>query len=159
MAGVDAALNDHKGHGHKREISDSNITWVIDKACERLVDHGYSAELWYPASFTRFVHSVAEQEGHPRMAEVSESALRIILKNARLRPFKVTYYCEKHDPDFMSKMHDVLVIYKQVSMQFDEEGNLRPFEGIPTHTVSYNEKPVIQATGATFGDRPPFPDT
>lgn len=114
--GVDAALNDRKGRGRKREISDSDITWVIDKACEKPADHGHSAELWYPASFTRFIHSVAEQEGHPRMADVSESALRIILKNARLRPFKVTYYCERRDPDFHAKMHDVLVIYKQVSM-------------------------------------------
>ena len=157
--GVDAALNDRKGRGRKREISDSDITWVIDKACEKPVDHGYSAELWYPSSFTRFIHSVAEQEGHPRMADVSESALRIILKNARLRPFKVTYYCEKRDPDFKAKMHDVLVIYKQISMQFDEEGNLMPFEGIPTHTLSYDEKPGIQAIGAAAEDRPPVPDT
>ena len=157
--GVDAALNDRKGRGRKREISDSDITWVIDKACEKPADHGHSAELWYPASFTRFIHSVAEQEGHPRMADVSESTLRIILKNARLRPFKVTYYCERRDPDFHAKMHDVLVIYKQVSMQSDEEGNLKPFEGIPVHTLSYDEKPGIQAIGATAGGRPPVPDT
>ena len=157
--GVEAALNDRKGRGRKREISDSDITWVIDKACEKPTDHGYSAELWYPASFTRFIRSVAGQEGHPRMADVSESTLRTILKNARLRPFKVTYYCEKRDPDFKAKMHDVLVIYKQVSMQFDEEGNLRPFEGTPVHTLSYDEKPGIQATGPTAADRPPIPNT
>ena len=157
--GVDAALNDCKGRGRKREISDSDITWVISKACEKPSDHGYAAELWYPASFTRFIHSVAEQEGHPRMADVSESTLRTILKNARIRPFKVTYYCEKRDPDFKEKMHDVLVIYKQVSMQFDEEGNLRPFEGVPVHTLSYDEKPGIQAIGQTSVDRPPIPGT
>ncbi len=157
--GVDAALNDRKGRGRKREISDSDITWVIDKACEKPTAHGYSAELWYPASFTRFIHSVAGQEGHPRMADVSESTLRTILRNAKIRPFKVTYYCEKRDPEFKEKMHDVLVIYKQVSMQFDEEGNLRPFEGIPVHTLSYDEKPGIQAIGSVAGDRPPVPDT
>lgn len=101
--GIDAALNDRKGRGRRREISDSDITWVIDKACEKPVDRGYSAEFWYPASFTRFIHSVAEQEGHPRMVDVAESTLRTILKNARLRPFKVTYYCEKRDPDFKEK--------------------------------------------------------
>ena len=142
--GVDAALNDRKGRGRKREISDSDITWVINKACEKPSDHGYSAELWYPASFTRFIRSVAEPEGHPRMADVSESTLRTILKNARIRPFKVTYYCEKRDPDFKEKMHDVLVIYKQVSMQFDEEGNLRPFEGVPVHTLSYDENQAFR---------------
>lgn len=157
--GVDEALNDRKGRGRRREISDSDITWVIDKACEKPADHGYSAEFWYPSSFTRFIHSVAEQEGHPRMTDVAESTLRTILKNARLRPFKVTYYCEKRDPDFKEKMHDVLVIYKQVSMQFDAEGNIRPFEGVPVHTLSYDEKPGIQAVGTTGGDRPPIPGT
>ncbi len=39
------------------------------------------------------------------------------------------------------RMHDVLVIYKQVSMQFDEDGNLMPFEGVPVHTLSYDGKP------------------
>lgn len=157
--GVEEALNDHKGRGRKREISDSDITWVIDKACEKPTDYGYSDELWYPASFTRFIHSVAEKEGHPWMANVSESTLRTILKNAKLRPFKVTYYCEKRDPDFKKKMHDALVIYKQISMQFDEEGNLKPFEGVPVHMLSYDEKPGIQAIGATTEDRPPVPNT
>ncbi len=93
------------------------------------------------------------------MAGVSESTLRKILKNARLRPFRVTYYCEKRDPDFEAKMHHVLVIYKQVSMQFDEEGNIKPFEGVPIHTLSYDEKPGVQAVGTTAADRPPIPGT
>ncbi len=46
-------------------------------------------------------------------------------------------------------MHDVLVIYKQISLQFDEEGNLIPQEGTPVHTLSYDEKPGVQATGTT----------
>lgn len=56
-------------------------------------------------------------------------------------------------------MHGVLVIYKQVSMLFDEEGNLKPFEGVPVHTLSYDEKPGLQALGAATEDRPPIPDT
>lgn len=56
-------------------------------------------------------------------------------------------------------MHDVLVIYKQVSLQFDEAGNLKPFEGVPVHTLSYDEKPGMQALDTTAEDRPPVPDT
>lgn len=157
--GLDAALHDRKGRGRKPEISDSDITWVIERACEKPKDHGYAAELWYPASFTRFIHSIAEEEGHPRMATVSESTLRKILRSAKVKPFKITYYCEKRDPDFEAKMHDVLVIYKQVSMQFDEDGNLVPFEGVPVHTLSYDEKPGVQAIGTTTDDRPPIAGT
>lgn len=157
--GIENALKDSKGRGRRSEITDADITWVISKACQKPKDHDYPAELWYPASFTRFIHSIAEKEGHPRMANVAETTLRNILANAKIRPFKISYYCEKRDPDFDSKMHDVLVIYKQISLQFNEDGTLKPFEGTPVHTLSYDEKPGIQATDSTAQDRPPVPGT
>ena len=157
--GIDNALNDCKGKGRKQEISDDDITWVVNKACQKPLDYGFSAEFWYPASFTRFIQSIAVKEGHPRLEHVSEFSLRKILANAKIRPFKVTYYCEKRDPDFDSKMHNVLVIYKQVSLQFDKDGNLLPFEGTPVHTLSYDEKPGIQAIGSTTPDLPPISNT
>lgn len=64
--GIESALHDNKGRGRKTEIMDSDITWVINKACQKPKDFGYYAELWYPASFTRFINSTAEQERHPR---------------------------------------------------------------------------------------------
>ena len=157
--GIENALNDCKGRGRKAEISDADITWVINKACQKPRDYGYSAELWYPSSFNRFIRSIAIAEGHPRLENVSEYALRQILDKAKIRPFKVTYYCEKRDPNFDSKMHDVLVIYKQIAMQFDEDGKLKPFDGTPIHTLSYDEKPGIQAIQSTTEDRPPVSNT
>lgn len=57
-------------------------------------------------------------------------------------------------------MHDVLVIYKQLSFQFDEDGNLLPFDDeTPVHTLSYDEKPGIQAIGNTTADLPPVGNT
>lgn len=47
-----------------------------------------------------------------------------ILNQSEIKPFKIKYYCEKRDPDFETKMHDVLVVYKQVEMQFDENGDI-----------------------------------
>lgn len=155
-AGIENALNDCKGKGRKQEISDDDITWIINKACQKPTEYGYSAAFWYPASFTRFIQSVAAEEGHPRLEHVSEYSLRKILANAKIRPFKVSYYCERRDPDFDSKMHDVLVIYKQVSLQFDGDGKLLPFDGTPVHTLSYDEKPGIQAIGNTTPDLPPI---
>jgi transposase len=157
--GIENALNDCKGRGRKAEISDADITWVINKACQKPRDYGYSAELWYPSSFTRFIRSIAIAEGHPRLENVSEYALRQILDKAKIRPFKIKYYCEKRDPNFDTKMHDVLVVYKQIAMQFDEEGKLKPFDGTPVHTLSYDEKPGIQAVQSTTEDRPPVSNT
>lgn len=95
-------------------------------------------------SFRKFINSIAEAEGHPRMATVAETTLRKILSNARIKPFQVSYYCERRDPEFDAKMHDVLVIYKQIEMQFDKDGKLIPCEKDAVHTLSYDEKPGIQ---------------
>ena len=127
--GVEASLRDNKGRGRKAEITDDDITWVISKACQKPKDYGYSAEFWYPMSFRKFINSIAETEGHPRMATVAETTLRKILSNARIKPFQVSYYCERRDPEFDAKMHDVLVIYKQIEMQFDKDGKLIPEQG------------------------------
>ena len=88
VGGIENALNDNNGRGRKAEISDADITWVINKACQKPKDYGYSAELWYPASFTRFIHSIAEKEGHPRMADAAETTLRKILEDANPVPLR-----------------------------------------------------------------------
>lgn len=49
-------------------------------------------------------------------------------------------------------------MYRQVSLQFDEEGNLIPFEGQVTHVLSYDEKPGIQAIATTGEDLLPNED-
>ena len=65
------------------------------------------------------------------------------------------YYCKKRDPDFDKKMHDVLVVYKQIELQFDEQGEILPFEGVKINTISYDEKPGIQAIANTAPDKMP----
>ena len=44
-------------------------------------------------------------------------------------------------------MHNVLLMYKQLSLQFDEESNLIPFEqdGQAVYILSYDEQPDLQA--------------
>ena len=79
-----------------------------------------------------------------------------ILQRSDIKPFKIKYYCEKRDPDFESKMHDVLVVYKQVSMQFDENGKIIiPTDEPMVHTISCDEKPGIQAIATTGFDLRP----
>ena len=85
--------------GRKAEIFDDAKAWVVNIACQKPTAFGLSAELWYPASLTRFVNSVEEAEGYPRMATALVSSIRKILRKAQLNPHKITYYCEKRDPD------------------------------------------------------------
>jgi len=58
-------------------------------------------------------------------------------------------------------MYDVLVIYKQLELHFDENGVFVPFpEGeIAVYTLSYDEKPGVQAIAVTSEDKSPVPDT
>lgn len=160
-SGVKSALKDAAGRGRKHEIFDDHKTWVINIACQKPTAFGLSAELWCPTSLTRYINSVAVEQGYPRMATASESSIRKILHEAQLNPHKVTYYCEKRDPDFDKKMHDVLVIYKQIELRFDEEGKLIPFSSDEkaVHTLSYDEKPGIQAISITSEDKLPIPNT
>lgn len=54
-------------------------------------------------------------------------------------------------------MHNVLLVYKQLSLQFDENGQLRPFseDNQIIHVLSYDEKPEIQAIANTSEDLQP----
>lgn len=160
-SGIQSALEDIPGRGCKAEIFDDAKAWVINIACQKPTAFGLSAELWYPASLTKYINSVAEAEGFPRMATASTSSIRKILRETKLNPHKITYYCEKRDPDFDKKMHDVLVIYKQLELRFDKHGKFVPFpEGEEVvHTLSYDEKPGIQAIAVTSEDKPPVPGT
>lgn len=41
--GIESGLHDDKGRGRKAEITDSDITWGINKACQKPKDFGYAA--------------------------------------------------------------------------------------------------------------------
>ena len=62
-SGVKAAMEDSKGRGRRIEITDDAKAWVINIACQKPSAFGLPAELWYPLSLTRYINSVAEQEG------------------------------------------------------------------------------------------------
>ena len=68
------------------------------------------------------------------------------MKKPKLSRNKITYYCENRDPDFDQKMHNVLLVYKQLSLQFDENGQFLPFpeDEQVTPVLSYDEKPGIR---------------
>ena len=154
--GTDFALFDGQRSGRPIEITDDAKSWIISVACQKPCDLGYSAELWTLAALHKHICKNAESAGYPRLATVTKPYIQKLLQTADIKPFKVKYYLEKRDPDFDQKMHEVLVVYKQVSMQFDENGNLIiPDNGIQTVTLSYDEKPGIQAIGNTCPDRNP----
>ena len=154
--GVERALSDGARSGRPREIDDADRAFVVDLACQRPADLGYAAELWTNDLLTAHVRKVAEAAGHPRLATVATGSVHNILADAQIKPHKMAYYCERRDPNFKAKMHNVLLLYKQLSFRFDEDGNLIPWEeGQEVHVLSYDEKPGIQAVANTAPDLRP----
>lgn len=158
--GIQRALFDDQRSGRRVEITDDAVAWIIDIACQRPADLGYAQELWTLKNLHNHIQNHAEEAGYPRLITITKSMIQKILKKADIKPFKIKYYCEKRDPDFESKMHDVLIVYKQVAMQFDENGNIiTPEEGPMIHTISCDEKPGIQAIATTCDDLRPTENT
>lgn len=155
--GIENALYDAPGRGRNAEITDDEKAWIINIACQKPIDLGYSAEVWTRALLTKHINKHAEKAGYIRLSTISQSKVRTILEEAEIKPNKIKYYCENRDPDFDQKMHNVLLVYKQLSLQFDESGQLIPLveDEQVVHVISYDEKPGIQAIANTTEDLPP----
>lgn len=154
--GIQRALYDDQRAGRPVEITDDAVAWIIDLACQRPADLGYSQELWTLKNLHQHIQKNAEAAGYPRLKTITKPMVQKILQRSDIKPFKIKYYCEKRDPDFEAKMHEVLVVYQQIEMQFDEDGNLIiPPDEPMIHTVSCDEKPGIQAIATTSDDLRP----
>lgn len=152
--GVENALFDAPGRGRNAEITDDEKAWIIKLACQKPRDFGYAAETWTYAKLTSHINKNAEEAGFLRLSTIHKSTVHSILDDAEIKPFRIKYYCENRDPDYDSKMHNVLLVYKQLSFQFDENGEFIPWEedGQTVHVLSYDEKPGIQAIATTSED-------
>lgn len=154
--GLDFALFDDDRPGRPVEISDDAKAWIISIACQKPCSLGYSAELWTLAMLHKHIQKHAGEAGYPRLQTVTKPWLQKYLKSMNVKPFKIKYYLEKKDPDFENKMREVLLVYKQVEMQFDKNGNIIiPEDGHMAHTISYDEKPGIQAIANKYPDHNP----
>ena len=151
--GANVGMKDTPHKPREAVITDDAKAWVVHLACSRPKDLGYAAELWTRAALARHVRKHAIQAGYPALVKAAQATVQRILDAQTLRPHKVTYYLERRDPNFLSKMKDVLLVYQEVALQ-----NEAAFNGAPhplVITVSVDEKPGVQAIGNTAPDLPP----
>jgi transposase len=96
--------------------------------------------------YFEYLHPLEDQMGFYIMSVVVAFSIALIVA-----------FMQNRSLDFDQKMHNVLLVYKQLSFQFDENGNLLPFddEEPVTHVLSYDEKPGIQAIASTSDDLMP----
>ncbi len=145
-AGWEYALADNSRSGRPAIISDEANLWVMNIACQKPGDFGYPQELWTITKLQKHIQKTCEKAGHPELKDVAKSKVWSILNNAEIKPHRIRYYLERRDPEFEAKMHEVLLVYKQVELMFDANGNIVWPDGERrTITLSYDEKPGIQA--------------
>jgi transposase len=152
--GVTAGLQDTP-HGSLPKLTEEAKAWVVHLVCSKPKDFGYAAELWTRQALAQHVRREAIATGHPSLAQASKATVHRILAAQPLQPHKVTYYLQRRDPAFESKMREVLLVYQEVALQ-NRSGapGISPMNVI---TVSVDEKPGVQAISNTALDLPPVP--
>ena len=115
--GVEAALKDAYHRPYEPRISEEAKAWVVHLACCKPKDLGYAAELWTRSALARHVRQHAVEAGYPALAQAAKATVHRILAAQPLHPEKVKCYLQRRDPDFESKMRQVLLVYREVALQ------------------------------------------
>jgi transposase len=143
-----AALDDLPRSGKAATITDDDKAYVKHIACYKPKDFGYPEELWSQEKLAKHIREHCIEDGYPNLANVNKSMVWKYLDEDDLKPFRIKYYLEKRDPQFAEKMKEVLMVYKEVQMAIESE------EDTGMITLSFDEKPGIQAIGTTVDDEP-----
>jgi transposase/uncharacterized protein YoaH (UPF0181 family) len=151
--GAKAAMKDLPRSGRKARITAEARTWVVNLACQKPKELGYSYEIWTTDLLARHVRRHCASAGYPCLLNMARGTVSKILRASNVRPHKMTYYLERRDPDFEAKMAQVLCVYKEVQLLREKGENPSDLIAI----VSYDEKPGIQAIENTASDLLPVP--
>ena len=138
--GVIPALKDLPGRGAKPVITDDAKSWVLSIACSKPTDYGYSYETWTYSLLKIYIRDHCIEAGFECLQKIDKSVLNGILSKGNIKPHKISYYLERRDEEFETKIANVLQVYKEISLIND--GEVQPLKET---TISYDEKPGIQA--------------
>jgi transposase len=153
--GPAAALKDNYHRPKEPTIGDDAKAWVVHIACSKPKDLGYAAEVWSRQALARHIREHAVEAGFPALSRAAKATVHRILAAQALHPEKIKYYLERRDPDFETKMRNVLIVYQDVELQNAKRSAGEPASGIIT--VSVDEKPGVQAIANTAPDLSPVP--
>lgn len=150
--GPEAGLKDIYHQPKEPVITEEAKTWVVNLACTKPTEHGYAAEVWTLEQLAKHTRTYAPAAGHDSLEKAVKATIYRILEAHPIKPHKIKYYLERRDPEFETKMNEVLVIYQEINFQNDH-----PDMESKVITVSVDEKPGIQALKNIAPDLPPAP--
>ena len=153
--GAIAALDDLPRPGREPTITAEAKTWLVNLACRKAKELGYPHELWTTRLLARHAREHGAEEGHSCLSKLAQGTLCIILNEQEIKPHKIRYYLERRDPEFKTKMAEVLCVYREVKLirETAAAANQEPSDAVAI--ISYDEKPGIQAIATTAPDVPP----
>ena len=151
--GVAQALADLPGRGRRPALTAQARAWLISLACQKPKDLGYAQELWTTRLLAQHVRKHCLAAGHSSLAKLGRGTVSKVLTANQVHPHKIQYYLERRDPEFETKMVQVLHVYKEVEI-WREKGQAPPDL---VAVLSYDEKPGIQAIANPVPDLPPVP--
>ena len=76
--GIENAIYDAPGRGRNAEITDEEKAWIINVACQKPVELGYSAETWTYARLTKHINTTAESAGYTRLSTITKTSIKNI---------------------------------------------------------------------------------
>jgi transposase len=152
--GYEAGLKDLPHTPQQPGITLEAKAWVTHLACTKPKDLGLAAEVWSRQSLANYVKKHATANGHPSLGRAAKATIQRILKENKLQPHKIKYYLEKRDPEFESKMREVLLVYQDVHLENKKDEKDRTLKVV---TVCVDEKPGVQAIATTAPDLPASP--
>ncbi len=153
LIGALNALHDLPRRGRSRTITDDAISWILSLACQKPKDIGYASETWTYKQLAKHIRDNCQEYGYSCLTKLRKGKLHTILSKSNIKPHKIDYYLENRDPDFDVKMTNVLFTYKEVEIQ-NENSDKSPQSSV---TISYDEKPGIQAIKNIAADLLPVP--
>jgi len=147
------ALEDLPGRGRPSAMTAEARAWVVSLACQKPKDLGYSYELWTTRLLAKHVREHCGGSGHACLSKIGRGTISKILSKSEVRPHKLEYYLEKRDPEFDTKMAQVLHVYREVELLRKKGEENDPLLAV----LSFDEKPGIQAIANTAPDLLPAP--
>ena len=123
--GVAQALADLPGRGRRPAITPEARAWVVSLACQKPKDLGYAQELWTTRLLAQHIRKQSTAAGHPSLSRLGRGTVSKVLSANHVQPHRIQYYLERRDPEFDTKMVQVLHVYREVEI-WREKGALPP---------------------------------
>jgi len=149
--GAVSSLNDIHRSGREGTITDEAKAWLVSIACLKPTDCGLAPEIWTMSALAKYAQEHCGEAGHPCLMNLAKGTVSKILSAYEIQPHKTRYYLVRKDPDFDHKMHQILLVYREVMTEIEKGGgNIYAY-------ISFDEKPGIQAIKNIAPDLMPVP--